>query len=98
MWSQAARVVVSQEQRAWRESGQGSASTPQSVALRCRIILLGAEGVSNNQISKQLEVSRPTILLWRQRFEDGGPHALTEIAPGRGRPPRTGAGQGRRAV
>ncbi|HLA76841.1 MAG TPA: IS630 family transposase [Vicinamibacteria bacterium] len=98
MWSQAARVVVSQEQRALLESWQRAASTPQSVALRCRIILLGAEGVSNNQISKQLEVSRPTILLWRQRFEDGGPHALTEIAPGRGRPPVIDAAKVKRIV
>ena len=98
MWSQAARVVVSQEQRALLESWQRAASTPQSVALRCRIILLGAEGVSNNQISKQLEVSRPAILLWRQRFEDGGPHALTEIAPGRGRPPVIDAAKVKRIV
>jgi hypothetical protein len=57
MWSQAAPVAVLPEQRALLESWQRAAGTPQSVALRCRIILLGAEGVSNNRISKQLGVS-----------------------------------------
>ena len=87
MWKPAAPVVLSSEQRALLENWQRAASTPQSVALRCRIILLGAEGMSNSQISKKLGVSRPTILLWRGRFGEGGAHALTEIAPGRGRPP-----------
>ena len=98
MWSQAAPVAVSPEQRALLESWQRAAGTPQSVALRCRIILLGAEGVSNSQIAKQLGVSRPTVVLWRRRFDEGGPHALTEIAPGRGRPPMIDAAQVKRIV
>ena len=51
---------------------------------------MAAEGLSNNRIAKQLPVSRPTILLWRQRFAKLGPSGLTEIQKGRGRPPRIG--------
>ena len=31
-------------------------------------------------------MSRPTVILWRERFRQGGPDGLTKIAPGRGRP------------
>ena len=54
--------------------------------MRSRIILRAAEGTPNSGIAEELGVSRPTVLLWRQRFEAGGPDALTEIALGRGRP------------
>ena len=50
-----------------------------------RIILLANEGWSNTAIAEDLEVSRPTVILWRKRFEEGGPFALTKISPGRGR-------------
>ena len=40
-----------------------------------------------NQIAKQLGVSRPTVILWRERFLRGGPSGLTEIEKGRGRRP-----------
>lgn len=52
---------------------------------------MAAEGLSNNQIAKQLGLSRPTVMLWRERFAAGGPPALTEIKEGRGRPPRISA-------
>ena len=58
---------------------------PQSVALRAKIALLAAAGVANSRIAREVGVSRPTVTLWRQRFLQGGPGALTEIAPGRGR-------------
>jgi hypothetical protein len=32
-------------------------------------------------------VNRKTVRLWRERFRGGGPQALWEIAPGRGRKP-----------
>ena len=49
------------------------------------IALLAADGVPNSRIAREVGVSRPTVMLWRQRFLQGGPSALTEIAPGRGR-------------
>ena len=61
-------------------------NTPQSVALRARIVLLSADGLPNSRIAREVGVSRPTVILWRERFRQGGPDGLTKIAPGRGRP------------
>jgi transposase len=64
-----------------------SSTTPQRVARRSRIVLLSLEGASVDVIATQVGVSRPTVLLWRRRFEEGGPAALLHDAPGRGRRP-----------
>ena len=61
-------------------------STPQSVATRAGIILLAADGESNSGIADQLGISRPTVIMWRRRFEKAGPVALGQTRPGRGRP------------
>jgi len=60
-------------------------STPQGVVLHAKIILAAARGISNTKIASDLNTSRPTVILWRQRFEEGGPQALREIKAGRGR-------------
>jgi transposase len=43
--------------------------------------LLAAEGVSHNAIAKRLETSRPTVLLWTNRFREQGTAGLSEDAP-----------------
>jgi transposase/DNA-binding CsgD family transcriptional regulator len=63
-------------------------STPQQVALRCRIVLATAGGQSDVAIAQQLSVNRKTVILWRQRFCAQRLDGLWEIAPGRGRKPR----------
>ena len=73
------------EQRRTLETWVRAQTTPQGVVLRSRIVLLAAEGTSNSDIARQVGVSRPTVLLWRKRFLEGGPAALTKIASGRGR-------------
>lgn len=67
------------------ESAQG---TPQQVALRCRIILMALTGKQNQEIARNLGVSRPTVNLWRKRVRDSGIGELWEIASGRGRKPQ----------
>ncbi len=91
MASASSGTVVSEEQRAVLERWVGAQKTPQSVALRARIVLLAAEGESNSQIARTLAVSRPTVILWRSRFAEGGTAALTETRPGRGRKPTISA-------
>jgi winged helix-turn helix protein/DDE superfamily endonuclease len=85
MWTAAASLTVNDDQRSTLEHWLRSASTPQAIALRCRIILKAAEGLSNNAIARALSVSRPTVIEWRERFVAGGPAALTETATGQGR-------------
>ena len=55
--------------------------------MRARIVLLAGEGESNSQIARALGVSRPTVILWRARFAEGGTQALSVTKPGRGRKP-----------
>jgi len=78
---------LSEEQRVLLERWAGAQKTPQSVALRARIVLAASAGESNSQIARTLGVSRPTVILWRSRFGEGGAQALTETKPGRGRKP-----------
>jgi transposase len=91
MGSAVATTAVSDEQRAVLERWVGAQKTPQSVAARARIVLMAADGESNSEIARALGVSRPTVILWRQRFAEGGPSALTETKPGRGRKPAISA-------
>src|SRR2546427_4561137 len=87
----ASTTVVSEEQRAVLERWVAAHSTPQGVAVRARMVLLASEGVSNSAIARGLAVSRPTVILWRSRFAEGGTAALTETKPGRGRKPTISA-------
>ena len=64
-----------------------ASNTAQGVVLRSRIILLAHRGKSSKAIGETLQVSQPTIRLWKARFLEGGPEALTRIAAGRGRKP-----------
>ena len=55
--------------------------------LRSRIVLAAAAGRANHAIASELGVSRPTVLLWRQRFAEEGPGGLVRDRPrGHGKP------------
>ena len=45
-------------------------TTPQQLALRARIVLAAAQGLRNEQIARQCGVSRHTVRLWRQRWQE----------------------------
>src|SRR5438876_10606634 len=65
-------------------------STPQKLVQRARIILLAAAGRPNAAIARELDVSRPTVLLWRERFARGGVPGLSYERPRPGRKPAIG--------
>jgi Winged helix-turn helix/DDE superfamily endonuclease len=81
----AARAEVSEQQRLLLERWARAHGTPQSVATRARIVLMAADGHSNSAIARALQVSRPTVIMWRERFAAGGAQTLTEVKEGRGR-------------
>jgi transposase len=60
-------------------------TTPQRVARRSRIVLLTLDGLRDDEIAARLNVSRPTVKLWRRRFAEYGPEGLVHDAAGRGR-------------
>lgn len=87
MWTAAAPLSVSPEQRQTLESWLRAHNTAQSVVLRARIVLLAAEGSANHAIAEELKTTRTTVLLWRGRFAEAGVSGLRKVAPGRGRKP-----------
>ena len=88
MWDPPAAITLTEDDRRTLEAWVAARTTPQRVAFRARIILLAATGAPNRRIAHEVRTSRPTVILWRQRFLEGGPTALTEDAPGRGRKPQ----------
>lgn len=52
-------------------------STPQAVAVRCRIVLACAEGGrTNSSVAREFGVSPPVVGKWRERFREGRLAAL----------------------
>jgi transposase len=60
------------------------AKTAQALALRARIVLACAQGLSNSEVSRELGVSLPTVGKWRRRF-------VTDRLDGLSDEPRPGA-------
>ena len=85
MWDASEPLPITAEQRGTLQTWIAARNTPQKVVFRSRIVLAAASGSSNRRIARELNTSRPTVILWRNRFMQGGPAALTEDAPGRGR-------------
>ena len=68
-------------------------STPQSVALRVRIVLSASEGIANKRLARQLSTTLPTVLLWRARYQAEGLAGILEDRARSGRPKEISAEQ-----
>jgi transposase len=87
MFTSAAALVLDPDQKKVLESLARAGSTPQSVARKCRVILLASAGVPNNRIADQTGLSRPTVIGTRSAFAREGIDALRR-RPTRKRPRR----------
>jgi Homeodomain-like domain len=63
-------LVLSEEERELLERWARQPRSAQDLALRCRIVLLCAEGLENTAVARQLGVNRMTVGKWRSRFVD----------------------------
>jgi transposase len=63
-----AELVVSDDEREILERWARRPTTAQALALRCRIVLACAEGLSNVEVADRLGVNRMTVGKWRGRF------------------------------
>jgi transposase len=63
-----AELVLSDEERSTLQSWSRRRKSAQALALRCRIVLLCADGLSNQDVAARLGVSRPMVGKWRSRF------------------------------
>lgn len=85
MFTPACALELDTNQRKRLHSLAASGKTPQKIALRVRIVLLAGEGRPNYAIARALKTSRPTVLLWRERFAQKGVSGLLQDAPRAGR-------------
>ena len=85
MFTPARALAIDDNQRKRLRFLAHSGRTPQKVARRARIVLLASEGVPNNAIAARLGTTRPTVLLWRERFRQRGAPGLLKDAPRPGR-------------
>ena len=67
------------------ESLTRSRTAEAGAVLRARIVLAAADGVANDRIAEQLQVSKNTVLAWRRRYGERGMAGLAD-APRSGRP------------
>jgi transposase len=91
MWESAKALPVRRDDGNLLQVLVRGRNTPQKVALRARIVLGAAEGRPNNALAKELRISRPTVLLWRQRYAQAGVAGLLKDAPRPGRRKQIGA-------
>ena len=78
-------VEVPEADRSELSAWTRSATITAGAALRARIVLKAGAGEGTFDIARQLGVSRPTVIAWRERYRAGGIAAL-EDAPRSGRP------------
>lgn len=79
------RLLMSNIDQITLDSMARNGNTPQKVALRARIVLMTADGISTSDIIRKLGTSTPTITRWRNRYEKTG---ITGLLKDRSRPGR----------
>src|SRR5882762_3766263 len=88
-------IQLDMETRRMLDKFVHSASTPQSLALRSRIVLAAADGSANQQIAAALKIPPITVGKWRRSFAIHGVEGLRD-APRSGRPTKYDFGLGTR--
>src|ERR671932_1534069 len=87
-----AELVLTDEERETLTRWSRRASSAQALALRCRIVLACADGLSNVEVAQRLGVTRPTVGKWRSRVVSDRVEGLGD-EPRPGRPPSITVGQ-----
>lgn len=72
-------LLLSQEEKAKLVTLAKRPKTDQRTALRARIVLGCAQGLSNQAVAAQLRVTAQTVGTWRERFRQGRLNALGDL-------------------
>ena len=82
------RLPLSAADREMLERWVNAPATPPRLVLRARVVLALADGLSDREVARHLNVARQTVALWRRRvLTQGSVRTITTDAPGRGRKP-----------
>lgn len=84
-------IVLSPEERAKLDRWSTARSLPLRLVQRAQLIRLAADGVQSQEIAVRMNLSRPTVQLWRERFLALRLPGLEKDAPRPGRIPRISA-------
>lgn len=71
-------LVLSSDERTKLEQWLRRPKTSQRLALRARIVLQCASGLTNTQVAAQLQITMPTVGKWRSRFLAGRLQGLVD--------------------
>jgi len=82
------RIMLTPEEEITVNRWAKGKSFPLRLVQRAQIIQLAVRGVFNHDIATQLDISRPTVQLWRERFLSLRLLGLEKDAPRLGRIPR----------
>lgn len=88
MRRRAAAIVLTAEEQATLDAWSRGRIIPARLVQRARIIRMAAQGRLSQEIAAELEVSRPTVQLWRHRFLALRLAGLEKDAPRSGLIPR----------
>ncbi|MBI1871202.1 MAG: IS630 family transposase [Chlamydiae bacterium] len=91
-------IVLSSEERATLDGWSRQRSAPLRLVQRANIIRMASGGVMNQDIALQMNISRPTVQLWRDRFLSLRLSGLEKDAPRPGRIPKISEGKIREVV
>lgn len=94
----AASILLSPEERSVLARWAHGRSVPFRLVQRARIIQRASDGVLNQDIARELEISRPTVQLWRERFLALRLAGLGKDAPRPGRIPSIPEGNVRAVI
>jgi transposase len=71
-------LTVSDEERATLVRWSRRPKSPHSIAQRARIVLLAADGLTNNGVADKVGVNQATVVKWRRRFVERGLDGLVD--------------------
>lgn len=91
----AAQITLTEAERTALEHRAACYTRPHREVLRAKLILLAAEGQTNAEIGRRLEISDRAVRRWRRRFDEQRLEGLDD-RPRSGRPSRFPPGAGHR--
>jgi len=82
------RIILTPDEKNVIDKWVKSRTIEARLSLRAKIIQLAAKGLFNHDIAKNLNISRPTVQLWKSRFLSHRLEGLKKDAPRPGRLPK----------